>query len=153
MGQREEGAGVPERVIKAIRGVDMNDLIAPSPGGSVAPSFRAFAEQAWKENEPQIAVIQDDLWLCSECLQAAVNNDYTGLDYHYGPVEAEKRMEEIQAGLSRLGSGLVMDSRDLAEHDNAHRVFTTAACDCCGTKLHGERWRFALLGKPQGGQR
>jgi len=155
MGQREESTGVPEKMMEAIQGVELNDLVAPSPGGSVASpdGFRAFAEQAWEENEPRVTVIQDDLWLCSDCLQAAVNDDYTGLDYHYGPVEAEKRMEEIQAGLSRLGSGLVMDSRDLAEHDNAHRVFTTAACDCCGTKLHGERWRFALLGKPQGGQR
>ena len=61
MGQREESAGVPERVKQVIGRVDMNDLIAPSPGGSVASpdGFRAFAEQAWEENEPRVTVIQD----------------------------------------------------------------------------------------------
>jgi len=155
MGQREESAGVPERVMQMIERVDMNDLIAPSPGGSVASSdgFRAFTEQAWEENGPQVTVIQDDLWLCSGCLQAAVNDDYTELDYHYGTEESKKRMEEIQVGLSRLGSGLIMDSRELKANDNGYREFSRLPCDCCGSRLHGARFRFAILGRPQGGQR
>lgn len=52
-------------------------------------------------------IIQDDLWLCTDCLMAAVNNDYTGLDYYYKESEATKRMEEIQAGLEKLGPHLV----------------------------------------------
>ena len=44
--------------------------------------------------------------LCPECTQAAVNDDYTSLDYHYSPEEAEVKMRIIQFGLARLGPGL-----------------------------------------------
>lgn len=48
-------------------------------------------------------VIQDDLWLCEDCTSAAVNDDYTGLDFHYTEPEATRRMNLIRAGLARLG--------------------------------------------------
>ena len=38
-------------------------------------------------------VIQDNLWLCIDCLQAAVNDDYTGLDYSYSEPEASAEMK------------------------------------------------------------
>lgn len=89
-------------------------------------------------------VIHDDLWLCVDCLFAAVNGDYTGLDYHYDPEEAEKRMLMIQEGLERLGPHLVPDfSEDGVE------TFSRRSCDCCGTSLAGSRHRFAVLG-PEG---
>lgn len=54
-------------------------------------------------------VIQDDLWLCTDCLMAAVNDDYSGLDYYYKEPEATERMNKIKAGLHRLGPHLVCD--------------------------------------------
>ena len=49
MGQREESTGVPEKMMEAIQGVELNDLVAPSPGGSVASytGFRAFLAEVW----------------------------------------------------------------------------------------------------------
>ena len=35
-------------------------------------------------------IVRDELWLCDDCMIAAVNGDFTGLDYHYGK-DADKR--------------------------------------------------------------
>jgi len=43
----------------------------------------------------------DNLTFCTDCTMAAVNDDYTGLDYHYNEQEAKQRQAEIVAGLSR----------------------------------------------------
>jgi hypothetical protein len=75
---------------------------------------------------------------------AAVNGDFTGLDYSHQEPEATERMNEIVAGLEKLGPHLVPNfdsekSRGVEEH-------STRSCDCCGTHLHGSRHRFAILG-------
>jgi hypothetical protein len=85
-------------------------------------------------------VIIENIVLCSDCTQAAVNDDYTGLDYHYGEVEGKERFQAITAGLRRLGSGLVWDSNQ--EPDE----FSSRPCDCCGTRLAGGRDFFCILG-------
>ncbi len=83
--------------------------------------------------------VLDHVWLCPDCTLAAVNDDYTGLDYHYNPEEAEQRAERIKDGLRELGPGLALaDGRD---------EFSRAHCECCGDQLAGERQRFALLGE------
>lgn len=51
-------------------------------------------------------VTQSDIWLCPDCTQATVNDDYTGLN----DSEAPRRMREIKWGLERLGPGLCLDS-------------------------------------------
>ncbi len=84
-------------------------------------------------------VIIYNLRLCRDCTQAAVNNDYTGLDYRYQEPEATERMEEIQAGLAELGPHLVC-SGDTDE-------FSTRKCDCCKTRLAGERTLFCIIGE------
>ncbi len=89
-------------------------------------------------------VIQDDLWLCPDCLQAAVNDDYSGLDYYYDEDEAKQREAEIRAGLQQLGPHLVMDCDQ--ETGEGHREFSSCGCDCCGSSLAGEFHRFAVLG-------
>lgn len=83
-------------------------------------------------------LINDDLWLCEDCTMAAVNDDYTGLDYAYSKEEAEARMEDIIEGLAELPGLVPMDGED---------EFSTRACDCCGTPLGGRRHRFGQLGK------
>lgn len=54
-------------------------------------------------------VIESDIWLCPDCLQAAVNDDNTGLDYHYNETEADQKLKDINEGLERLGPNLVPD--------------------------------------------
>jgi len=90
-------------------------------------------------------VIRDDLQLCQDCLFAAVNGDFSGLDYHYEKSEADKRQREIVLGLGKLGRNLVPDFD--SNTDEGIEEFSTRPCDCCGTKLHGSRHRFAVLGK------
>ena len=69
---------------------------------------------------------------------AAVNDDYTGLDYSYQEPEATQHRELIQKGLGKWGPYLTMD--------NGHDEFSSRKCDCCGTHLAGERHHFVVLG-------
>jgi len=84
-------------------------------------------------------IIQEDLWFCQDCLFAAVNDDYSGLDYYLNEEESEKRMQVIKAGLHALNGYLV--------HNDKQEDFSRFPCDCCGEKLHGERYGFNLLGE------
>lgn len=79
-------------------------------------------------------VIERDIWLCNECVQAAVNNDFTSLDYYYGPREAQSRMKEIEQGLKALGPHLVPDWRE-------EGVQEYECVDCDHTFIvHGSSW-------------
>ncbi len=87
-------------------------------------------------------VIVTDIWLCEDCMVAAVNDDYTGLDYHYSPLIAHEIMGEIKAGLNELGPNLVPDF----DENDGELEFSNKTCECCGTHLAGKRFRFAQLG-------
>ena len=82
----------------------------------------------------------DNLTFCTDCTQAAVNDDYTGLDYHYNEQEAEQRQAEIMAGLSRLGSLGYVYHAGLDSDE-----FSSRPCDCCGSRLAGSRDYFIIL--------
>src|SRR5208282_5813182 len=97
-------------------------------------------------NKQAMEVVQDNLWLCEDCLFAAVNDDYSGLDMHYSPEEAETRMQEIQAGLKELG-WLTPDFD--SETGEGIDDFSSRRCDCCGSNLAGERHRFTVLGEDE----
>ena len=88
-------------------------------------------------------VYKDNLWLCTDCIQAAVNDDYTGLDYYYEDEQAKLKEKQIREGLAELGPNLVIDSD--SETGKGIREFTDRICDCCGTSLAGHRERFAIL--------
>lgn len=88
----------------------------------------------------------DNLQFCPDCCIAAVNGDFSGLDYHYAPLQADRRMAEICEGLDRFGPALVPAFDH--EHGDGHDEFSHAPCDCCGTGLAGARWRFATLVAP-----
>ena len=75
-------------------------------------------------------------WLCDDCRSAAVNGDLTSLDYYLEPEAAAERADAIEAGLERLG-WICPDDGDDAEQEHA-----LDACDCCGDRAHGRRWRF-----------
>lgn len=90
-------------------------------------------------------VIEDDIWLCSDCLIPAVNDDYSGLDYYYSEPESTQHMRTIQAGLTRLGPHLVpaFDS----ETGEGIKEFSRTTCACCNTGFAGTRYEFAILGE------
>lgn len=75
-------------------------------------------------------------FVCGDCLMAIANGDYTGLDYYYSPDEADLRVEEINAGISRLSeeNGYIMTGD--GEND---LTLSYKPCDCCGADLDGER--------------
>jgi hypothetical protein len=82
-------------------------------------------------------VVQDDLWLCADCLQGAVNGEHVHDD--------DAKDARVTAGLERLGIHLVPDFD--SETDDGHMTFSHVGCDCCRDRLSGERWRFAVLGE------
>jgi hypothetical protein len=92
-----------------------------------------------------VKVIQDDLWLCDDCLLAAANGDFTGLDYHYQGKEADRRLKAIKEGLKNLGPHLVSDFD--SESGEGIEEFSRSECDCCGQHLAGQRHRLAVLGE------
>jgi hypothetical protein len=90
-------------------------------------------------------VIRVDLWFCHDCLFAAVNDDYTGLDFSLSREKADARMGEIQVGLGKFGPNLVPDFD--SETDDGIEEFSRRPCDCCGEGLAGGRHRFVVLGE------
>lgn len=82
-------------------------------------------------------VKQDDLWLCEECMIAAVNGDFSSID-------SDEQVRNIEYGLKELGPGLVHDF-DSETQDGIYE-FTLKLCACCKTYLAGSRYRFAVLG-------
>jgi hypothetical protein len=75
-----------------------------------------------------------DLWLCPECMFAAVNGDLP---------EDEERSDTVEAGLSNLGPHLV-PSFDL-ETGDGWEEFSRLTCGSCGEHRHGERFAFSIL--------
>jgi len=80
-------------------------------------------------------VIESDIWLCEDCLHAAVNGAVN---------DSDEREAAITAGLVELGEHLVPDFN--SETGEGHNVFSNCGCECCKSKLGGSRFRFAVLG-------
>jgi hypothetical protein len=89
-------------------------------------------------------ILQDDLWLCDDCVMYAVNGDLTGIDYSYSGDEADERAKEVVRGVNSLGKNLVPDFD--SETGEGIEEFSRRSCDACRLRLHGERHRFAILG-------
>ena len=82
-------------------------------------------------------IIRDELYLCSDCTQVAVNGP-SGTDI------PEKTLAEAIRGLSRLGPHLVPDVS--SQTGEGLHEFSRVLCDSCKTSLAGYRARFAILG-------
>ena len=89
-------------------------------------------------------VVRDDLWLCVDCLFAAVNGDVSGIDCG-SEEETDARIAEVNAGLERLGPGLVADID--SNTGDGIREFDNWGCACCKSGLGGASHRFAILGE------
>jgi hypothetical protein len=79
-------------------------------------------------------IIANDLWFCDDCLIAACNGDFTGMD--------DDRAKEVQNALGQL-KGYPAPDFD-SETGEGIEEFSHWQCDCCGA-LPGRRHRFALL--------
>lgn len=89
-------------------------------------------------------ILQDDLWLCDDCVMYAVNGDLTGIDYSYSGDEADERAKEVVRGVNSLGPHLVPDFD--SETGEGMEEFSRTTCAGCRTHLAGGRHRFAILG-------
>ena len=81
----------------------------------------------------------NELSVCQDCLQAIANDDYSGLDYAYGTIEAEEVKDRIVSGIeawSKHGH-LVAAGDDYG--------FCRTPCDVCGDPLDGDRYAVAVL--------
>ena len=85
-------------------------------------------------------VIDDDFMVCTDCLMAIANDDYSGLDYHYSAAEAGQRMADIKTGMDSAGGYICCGDSDRDEE------FSTRDCDCCGCYLAGSRHHCVVLG-------
>lgn len=77
-----------------------------------------------------------DIWLCIDCLLAAVNDDYTS-------IESDEVADKVRRGIFALGPHLVPDFD--SETSDGIREFSRCGCDCCGSGLAGTFHRFATL--------
>lgn len=86
-----------------------------------------------------VDIVDDDFMVCTDCLMAIANDDYSGLDYHYSEAEATERMAEIQAGMAAAGGNICCGEADRDEE------FSSRDCDCCGSSLAGSRHHCVVL--------
>ena len=86
-----------------------------------------------------VKVIDDHFMVCQDCLMAIANDDFTGLDYHLSPEEAEKRMQEIKEAMASV------DGDICAGNPEEDEDFSTTPCHCCGDRLHGSRHHCVIL--------
>lgn len=84
-----------------------------------------------------------DLDVCVDCALWLANADASGLKYHYGD-KWEERLEEINKGERALcQGGKYWIAYNMGEDED--NWFSWSPCDCCSSKLGGDRVRFALM--------
>lgn len=81
-------------------------------------------------------VLRGNIWLCTDCMLAAVNDDMTALD-------CDERAQCITSGLKALGPHLRPDFD--VEGGAGYREFSRCGCGCCGSHLAGSFYRFVIL--------
>lgn len=87
------------------------------------------------------------VWLCEDCLFAAVNDDYSGTTALTREAE-EKRARDVKRGLRRLPHLVPhFDSEKEGEHRDECGVYDGGGkCCCCGVAWGWAKWhRFAVL--------
>jgi len=85
-----------------------------------------------------VKVIQDGLYLCSDCTMVACNGSY-GADI------TPEQLKATEDGLAKLGRNLVPDFD--SETGDGLETWSSVRCASCGTRDAGYRARFAILGE------
>ena len=88
----------------------------------------------------------ENLMLCDDCHQYHHNQDPSFLQYQFGNDEAsvDARLTEITDGLNKIAEQ--SNHMFFQNVDESPEEFSTAPCDCCGTKLHGGRIHYTVVG-------
>lgn len=72
-------------------------------------------------------------YACKDCMIAIANNDYSGMDSEVcRSVDKSIRYLEQKYGYPIIGDNL---------------GFMHCGCDCCGSKLHGDKYELRTLGE------
>lgn len=79
--------------------------------------------------------MSDELKFCGICRIAAVNCDFSPIDYHYNGDDAEAKYQRVVDGLERLG--WVIHGDTVGDPEEEERD-----CDCCGDRWWGKFWPF-----------
>ena len=88
-----------------------------------------------------MATVIDEISVCTDCIMAIANDDYTGLDYYYDEA-AERRMQNIKEGIASFLPNYLVAGDDSDE-------FSRYDCDCCGEGLAGARHQVFVLGNEE----
>lgn len=149
----EEGIyGYAGPIINAYRTGKLDELLADEGIVGYTGKIKSLLDSYQRQTRPGfenprrngMRVVRDEIPLCQDCMIAAVNDDYTSLDYYYGE-EADSRRAEIEKGLNALGPHLV-PSFD-SETGKGMDEFSRRRCESCRTDLAGARYDFAILGE------
>ncbi|HCA02677.1 MAG TPA: hypothetical protein DEO68_10950 [Halomonas campaniensis] len=89
-----------------------------------------------------LEIRDDHFMVCTDCQMIIVNDDASGLDYSLDEDVANEREEQIRKAISDIQSD---GSYLIAGDDDQNDEFSSRACDCCGTRLAGERYHCRLL--------
>jgi hypothetical protein len=80
--------------------------------------------------------------VCTDCMLVIANGDYSSLDYHFDEKESKERAESIDKGIdSLIEKGGYLTIGDLETKED----FSIYSCECCGSKLAGERFEAIVI--------
>jgi hypothetical protein len=82
-----------------------------------------------------MAKVNQKIWVCSDCLMAIANGDFSGLDND--PETADRRQAEIEKGIESFEGYLVVGDDDIE--------FSHDGCECCGSPLAGSLYEVIEL--------
>ena len=81
----------------------------------------------------------EQIWVCSDCIQVIANGDATGLDYSYSEKAARRKLKQIEVGIEDLQSegGQLIAGEETDE-------FSVSPCECCCSALPGDRYECLI---------
>lgn len=89
-----------------------------------------------------IEILDDNFLICVDCASIIANDDPSSFDFHYGTDEAEEIEAKIREAIQVHHDAGYFINLGECELD---REFMVAACECCGSTLHGYRHHAYLV--------
>jgi hypothetical protein len=82
-----------------------------------------------------VDILDDEFYVCTDCIMVIANGDTSSLDYYYGE-KADEREAEINEGVEGV---IVPGNSDL------DLEFSSRGCDCCRSRLAGSLHHCVVL--------